>query len=244
MQRLELETSTSPKITLGKSLQRLILKKKIITKKNVSFEDIEGAINTLHAPTRRTNPQLWRKNLEAVFDVASFLKVLGASSVIGDWDSYGAMPHNYYLYNFNGQLKWIPWDFNLALNCDDRTRSIFKDEIGDEWPLISYLMSDPVYRSNYTSFIEWFVTKGPFVAKDLIARKNQLFALINPHVMGLTDPNDPTVKYEPELPPHTTMYEPSTFPVESARMDNYINQRASIAQYELQTQAQARRRLP
>jgi len=212
--------------------------KKNNDKKNVSFADIEGAIKVLHAPSRQTNPQRWRSNLEAVFDVVSFLKILGVISVVGDWDSYGTMPHNYYLYNLNGQLNWIPWDFNLALNCDDRTTSIFKDEIGDEWPLISFLMEDPVYKSNYTSWIQWLITSGPFVAKDLITRKNQLLALVTPQVMGLTDPNDPSITYEPEVAPHTVMYDPSTFPDESAKLDNYINQRVQIAQYELGMQAQ------
>lgn len=217
--------------------------KKNNAKKNVSFADISGAIQALHAPTRLTNPPVWRQRFEAVFDVASFIKSLAATSIIGNWDTYGSMPHNYYLYNLNGQLKWIPWDFNLALNCDDRTTSIFKDEIGNEWPLISFLMADPVYRSNYTSFVQWLVTSGPFVTRDLIARKNQLFALVTPHIVGLADPNDPTIKYEPELPPHTTMYDPSSFPAESARMDNYLNQRANIVQIELNAQAQSRVRL-
>jgi len=198
-----------------------------------SFADIEGVIKALHAPSRLSNPQRWRTALEAVFDVPSFLKILGAVSVIGDWDSYGTMPHNYYLYNLNGQLKWIPWDFNLALNCDDRTQSIFKREIGDEWPLISFLMADPVYNSNYTSFVQWFVTSGPFVAKDLITRKNQLIALVTPHVVG-----DEAAGLEPEVAPHTTMYNPDAFSLESAKLDTYINQRVDIVKYELGIQAQ------
>lgn len=207
--------------------------KKNNDKKNVSFADIEGAIAALNHPSRRTNPTLWRKNLEAVFDVPTFLKSLGTVSLIGNWDSYGAMPHNYYLYNVGGQLKWIPWDFNLALNCDQRVQSIFKNEIGDEWPLISFLMADPVYRRDYTSFIQWLITSGPFSVKDLVTRKNQLMALVTPHVMGLADPNNASLVYEPEAAPHTTMYDPASFTQESAKLENYIKQRADIAAYEL-----------
>jgi len=203
----------------------------------LNFADIEGAISTLHDPTRLTNPALWRKKFEAVFDVLTFIKFLGAISVIGDWDQYGVMPHNYYLYNLNGQFKWLPWDFHLAFSCDNRITSIFKDEIGDEWPLISFLLEDPVYRSNYTTFVQWFVTSGPFVAKDLITRKNQLIALVTPYVMGLADPKYPSITYPPEVMPHTTMYDPSRFYGESARLDGYINQRVEIVQHELSMQA-------
>lgn len=200
--------------------------------KQANFSDIQAAFIALHAPSRLLSPSVWRANLEQVFDVVTFLKVLAAVSIIGNWDTYGLMPHNYYLYNLNDRLTWMPWDFNLALACDDRTTSIFKNEIGDEWPLVSFTMADAYYRGVYTSFVQWLITQGPFVAKDLIKRKDQLIALVTPHVMGKQ------FQYEAEEAPHTVMYQPWTFPLESQKLDVYINQRASIAQRELEAEAQ------
>jgi hypothetical protein len=59
----------------------------------------------------------WRAALEAAFDVDLFLRWLAVNSSIGNWDAYGAMAHNYYLYGDplkGGRLRWIPWDNNFA----------------------------------------------------------------------------------------------------------------------------------
>lgn len=82
------------------------------------FSDVEGAIRALHAP--RDTPQAWRAALEAQFDVDQFLRWLAVNTVIENWDAYGVMAHNYYLYGDparNGQLRWIPWDHNFAFGA-------------------------------------------------------------------------------------------------------------------------------
>lgn len=67
------------------------------TNKNISdYGDVERAIRALHAP--RDNPQAWRAALEATFNVDLFLRWLALNTVMEDWDSYGVMSHNYYLY--------------------------------------------------------------------------------------------------------------------------------------------------
>lgn len=82
---------------------------------NADFSDVEAAIAALHAP--RTDPAAWRANLEEKFDVNHFLTWLAVNTAIDNWDTYGAMSHNYYLYGDpkkNGRLMWIPWDNNMA----------------------------------------------------------------------------------------------------------------------------------
>jgi spore coat protein H len=51
------------------------------------------------------------------FDRDVFLKYLAVNTIIQNWDTYGRMTHNYYLYNNpdNNLLTWIPWDNNEAL---------------------------------------------------------------------------------------------------------------------------------
>ena len=86
------------------------------------YSDIQALFSALHADTYTTNPSLWRTNLEAVFDVDVFLKYLAINGVVQNWDTYGNMTHNYYLYNnpASGKLIWIPWDNNEAMK--DGTR--------------------------------------------------------------------------------------------------------------------------
>jgi spore coat protein H len=79
------------------------------------FGDVKRAIDALHAP--RGDAVAWRAGLEAAFDVDLFLRWLAVNSSIANWDAYGAMAHNYYLYGDpaqGGRLRWIPWDNNFA----------------------------------------------------------------------------------------------------------------------------------
>lgn len=71
----------------------------------------------LHSELRTTDPDAWRAELEAIFDVDTFLEWLAISATIQHWDTYGGMSHNYYLYNdpATGKLTWISWDHNMVL---------------------------------------------------------------------------------------------------------------------------------
>jgi hypothetical protein len=83
--------------------------------KAADFSDVQGAVTALHAS--RDDARTWRAALEARFDVDLFLQWLAVNTVIQNWDAYGVMPHNYYLYSpptSKGQLRWIPWDHNFA----------------------------------------------------------------------------------------------------------------------------------
>jgi hypothetical protein len=79
------------------------------------FTDVRNAIAALHAPS--SEAQQWRANLEAALDVDLFLRWLAVNTAIDNWDTYGIMAHNYYLYGdpaHGGRLRWIPWDNNMA----------------------------------------------------------------------------------------------------------------------------------
>jgi hypothetical protein len=85
-------------------------------KKKADWSDVSSAIAALHAP--KADRRAWRAGLEATFDVDLFLRWLAVNSVIDNWDVYGTMSHNYYVYGDpakKGQLRWIPWDNNEAL---------------------------------------------------------------------------------------------------------------------------------
>ncbi len=53
--------------------------------------------------------------LEKYIDVDATLRYLAASTVLVNLDSYfSSMKHNYYLYEDDGKLTMLPWDYNLA----------------------------------------------------------------------------------------------------------------------------------
>ena len=87
--------------------------------KKADFSDVEAAITALHALPGPGNAA-WRTALEARFDADLFLRWLAVNTAVQNWDAYGGMAHNYYLYGDPGQkgrLRWIPWDHNLALGA-------------------------------------------------------------------------------------------------------------------------------
>lgn len=81
------------------------------------WSDIRALYDAIHATTRTSDAAAWRKGLEKVFDIDAFLEWLAIAATLQHWDTYGAMTHNYYLYNNpeNGKLTWISWDHNEVL---------------------------------------------------------------------------------------------------------------------------------
>ena len=130
------------------------------------WSDIEAVFTALHDDTRTADPEAWRANLETVFDTDTFLNYLAVNTVIQNWDTYGIMEHNYYLYNNpdNNLLTWIPWDNNEALQEGKQGGSLnldFSDLSSNDWPLIEFLYNDDVYRSKYDAYVASTIN-GPF----------------------------------------------------------------------------------
>jgi spore coat protein CotH len=154
------------------------------------WSDIDHFFEVLHDDQRTENPAAWRASLESVFDVDCFLEWLAISAVIQNWDAYGAMSHNYYLYNDpeTGQLTWISWDHNEAMSSNigggrgpgNRSVSLDKAEVGEAWPLIRYLLDDPVYYERYLDYLAETVA-GPFDPDEMAERYKGMADLIAPY---------------------------------------------------------------
>jgi hypothetical protein len=152
------------------------------------YSDIQAVFQALHDDTRLTDAALWRANLEAVFDVDTFITWLAANTVIQNWDTYGVMEHNYYLYTdpTTGLVTWIPWDNNMSLSSNNGMKSVLSldlTSVGENWPLIRYLMDDPVYHDHYVAAVETFVSEV-FVPEELVETYDELHDLIQPYVTG------------------------------------------------------------
>ncbi len=125
---------------------------------DATYADVMALYDVLHDPARTSDEAAWMSELEAVFDVDGFLRYLAVNQVIQNWDTYGMMTHNYFLYGDQGVLTWIPWDNNEALATTGRAPlSIELDEVGADWPLIRYLLDVDVYRARYYDLARQFV---------------------------------------------------------------------------------------
>lgn len=153
------------------------------------WSDIVALFNALHATNRTTDAAKWRAGLEEVFDVDSFLEWLAISAVIQNWDNYGQMTHNFFLYNDpdTGRLVWISWDHNQVLSGSGmgggmgRSVSLDKKDVGANWPLIRFLLDDSVYFAHYVNFLSDFID-GPFTAEKIKAKTDRYGTLLSPYL--------------------------------------------------------------
>lgn len=164
------------------------------------YSDIQAVITALNATTRTSNPTLWRTNLEKVFNVDHYLKTLAINNTIVNWDAYGAMAHNYYLYTPTATKKvtWIPWDFNLSMTASatggnttqqgqgaggmGRGVSLEMTEVATSWPLIRYLADDATYYAKYKSYVKDF-NENIFTSAKMNAIFDKNYNLISSSVM-------------------------------------------------------------
>lgn len=164
------------------------------------FSDVQEFITLLNSSTRTSDAAQWRTDLEGVFNIPHFLKYLAINNVMVNWDSYGVMPHNYYLYNHSeDHLTWIPWDHNEALSgnpgitgtsssssgpgANHTPLSLTMNEVSDNWPLVKYVAADPIYYENYKVYMQDFIQNvwTDEVIHELI---NHHYELISPYAIG------------------------------------------------------------
>lgn len=153
------------------------------------YSDAQKLFDALHAD--RNDATAWREGLEAILDVDVFLHWLALNAVIQDWDVYGRMAHNYYLYSdpqSEGRFQWIPWDHSFAFTGADggmfsQSLSLGMDEVGEEWPLIRFLLDDPTYKERYTQFVAQAV-ELEYTPADMGPRFTAAHELIAPYVIG------------------------------------------------------------
>jgi len=95
------------------------------------------------------------KNLEEVVNINDVLRYFVVHNYVVNGDSYtGSMIHNYYLYEEDGQLSMIPWDYNLAFGTfqgGNASSSVNDDidEVLSDRPMQAWIFSDEAYSQQY-----------------------------------------------------------------------------------------------
>jgi len=182
------------------------------------FSDVESLLNILHDDSRTTDAATWRANLESIFDTDVFLKYLAANTIIQNWDTYGRMTHNYYLYNNpeTSKLTWIPWDNNEALQEGKMGGSPaldFSDVTASQWPLIGYLYQDQVYKEKYDTYVQE-VVDGSFNSSTIQALYSSYSALIEPYATS-------------EIPGYSFLNNSSEFQMAVNELNSHVSSRAT-----------------
>lgn len=138
----------------------------------------------------------WRAELEQALEVQGYLRTLAINQIIGNWDTYGRMTHNFYLYadpSLGGPLVYVPWDFNESYAHGSggggpggggrSALTVSLDEVRADWPLIRRTMDDEVYRADYIAQLADLMATT--LAIDTQGQRAQAYHdLIAPYVIG------------------------------------------------------------
>ncbi|MDP4205058.1 MAG: CotH kinase family protein [Bacteroidota bacterium] len=154
-------------------------------KKEADWKDVKKLFSILNSKTRLSDPEKWKKELETVFDVSEFMNWLAVNNTIQNWDTYGQMAHNYYIYNnpATNKFEWIPWDNNEAMGSKGRGMSLSLKEVSSNWPLIRFLMDQPEYAAYYKAGIKSLIS-GAFEPTRIKEKFRYYHNLISPYVVG------------------------------------------------------------
>lgn len=125
-------------------------------------------------------------NLEEYLDLDEILRYFAVNTFLVNLDSYaGTLKHNYYLYERDGKLEILPWDFNLSFaghEVKDATSAInfpIDNPVSDTMensPLISKLLEKNEYKDTYHKYLEElvvnYIKSGKYEAS--ISKVNEL----------------------------------------------------------------------
>ena len=123
------------------------------------------------------------EDLEDVLDTDKVLRYFVVHNFVVNGDSYtGSMIHNYYLYEQDGKLSMIPWDYNLAFgtfqsNDADSAVNDDIDAVLSDRPMQAWIFSDEAYTAEYHALFAEFLE-----TVDWGAIIDEAYTLIAPYV--------------------------------------------------------------
>ncbi len=106
------------------------------------------------------------ENLEEVLDIDQVLRYFVVHNFVCNGDSYtGSMVHNYYLYEKDGQLSMIPWDYNLAFgtfrsaSASAEVNAPIDTPVsgGDSRPMVDWIFDSDEYTAMYHQYFSDFL---------------------------------------------------------------------------------------
>lgn len=151
-------------------------------KTDISDSDKARLISSLKSLSEMTD-------LEETLDIEKVIRYFVVHNYVCNGDSYtGSMIHNYYLYEENGQLSMIPWDYNLAFgvfqggNAQEQVNYPIDSPVSggsDDRPMVNWIFENEeyteLYHSLFSEFIEYDITSlisetaaliAPYAEKD------------------------------------------------------------------------------
>ncbi len=145
-----------------------------------------------------------QSGLSDVLDTDEIIRYFAAHNFVLNYDSYtGNMLHNYYLYENDGKLAMLPWDYNLAFGAFGGASDVtgllntgidtpLSGASEDARPMWAWIVKDDAYRSSYHAVFDELLTA--YFDSGVFSREvDALYELLLPYVEA-----DPTAFYTVE----------------------------------------------
>ncbi len=133
------------------------------------------------------------EDLDSTVDIDAVIRYFVVHNFVLNFDSYtGSMIHNYYLYEEDGQMQMIPWDYNLAFggfqSMEDATTLVnypIDSPVSggnvEDRPMIAWIFDSEeyteLYHQYFAEFISEYFDSGYF--EEMI---DSVTAMISPYV--------------------------------------------------------------
>lgn len=150
------------------------------------FSDLAELISILHS-TQNENLMC---ELDRVFNVQDYLKVMAVQFLCGDWDGYIYNKNNFYLYHNSqtGRFEYIPYDVDNTFgidwfNIDWSERNIYEWQPGgdQERPLYDRVIHNPVLRKQFSFYASQLISTT-LNMDSLIQAIEERSEMISPYV--------------------------------------------------------------
>lgn len=133
------------------------------------------------------------ENLESTVDIRQVIQYFVVHNFVCNFDSYtGNMIHNYYLYEKEGKMSMIPWDYNLAFGgfqgAQDGSALVnypidtpVSGVDVDSRPMLAWIFSQQKYTEQYHQCFERFLSDY-FDSGKFTEEIERIKSLITPYV--------------------------------------------------------------
>ncbi len=133
------------------------------------------------------------ENIEEVVHVDDVMRYFVVHNFVCNFDSYtGSIVHNYYLYEDDGMLSMLPWDYNLAFGgfqSQTDATSLVNYPIDtpvsglsvEERPMLAWIFADETYTEQYHTYFSEFIASY-FESGYFETMLEETVAMIAPYV--------------------------------------------------------------
>ncbi len=134
-----------------------------------------------------------KEDIENCVDTEAVMRYFVVHNFVCNFDSYtGSMIHNYYLYEENGQMSMIPWDYNLAFggfmsqpDADSLINYPIDTPVSggsvESRPMLAWILEDEQYTSAYHQLFGQFISDY-FDSGYFASMMDSVTEMISPYV--------------------------------------------------------------